>query len=65
MHVIETVRDLSLAETAGLDIFATETCEDCFEAVGELESGVFKQFVVLLDDESEWIICAQCANPVL
>jgi hypothetical protein len=64
MHVIETVRDLDLADTAGLDVYETESCEECFEPVGE-DSGNFKPFVVLLDDESEWIVCSNCASPVL
>jgi enoyl-[acyl-carrier-protein] reductase (NADH) len=64
MHVIETVKDLELADVAGLDVYATETCEECFEQVGE-DVGNFKKFVVLLDDESEWIVCENCASPVL
>lgn len=64
MHVIETVRDLDLADTAGLDVYSTEACDECFEPVGE-DAKNFKPFVVLLDDESEWIVCANCASPVL
>jgi hypothetical protein len=64
MHVIETVRDLELADTAGLDVYETEACDECFEPVGE-DAGTFKKFVVLLDDESEWIVCVDCASPVL
>jgi predicted GH43/DUF377 family glycosyl hydrolase len=64
MHVIETVRDLDRADIAGLDVKTTESCVECFEPVGE-DSGNFKPFVVLLDDESEWVVCSNCASPVV
>jgi hypothetical protein len=63
MHVIETVRDLALTETAGLDVYESESCKECFEPVGE-DSGNFKPFVVVLDEESVWIVCVNCASPV-
>lgn len=64
MHVVESLHDFSLAEIAGLDVYEEETCEECFEKVGELELK-FIPFVVLLDEESEWIVCMECAKPVL
>jgi hypothetical protein len=64
MHVIEAVKDLALADKAGLDVYESESCEECFEQVGE-DAGNFKPFVVLLDEESVWIVCVNCASPVL
>jgi hypothetical protein len=66
MHLIEEEEDLSTAEVAGLDVYATETCDHCMDSVGVIEEGTsFNPFVVLLDDESEWIVCSSCADPVL
>lgn len=64
MHLIETAHDVDAANTAGLDLFEDESCEQCHEQVGTTDDG-FVAFVVCLDDEAEWIICAECANPVL
>jgi hypothetical protein len=64
MHLIETAHDVDAANAAGLDIFDDESCEQCHEQVGSTDAG-FVAFVVCLDDEAEWIICAECANPVL
>lgn len=66
LHLIEEEDDLTALEAAGLDVYSTETCDNCTETVGVVEDdGSFRLFVVLLDDESEWIVCATCAEPVL
>ena len=66
LHVIEEEEDLSTAEVAGLDVYSTETCDNCMDSVGVIEEGAsFNPFVVLLDDETEWIVCTSCAEPVL
>jgi hypothetical protein len=66
LHVIEEEEDLTSAETAGLDVYSTETCENCMDQVGVIEEGTnFNPFAVLLDDESEWIVCTSCADAVL
>jgi hypothetical protein len=54
-----------LSTKAGLDVYDSEICEECGVEVGENSAGKFVSFVVLLDDESEWIVCANCASPVL
>jgi hypothetical protein len=64
LHVIENPEDLDAAETAGLGNYESESCESCFEAVGTTDDG-FVPFVVALDDEAEWIVCAECAEPIL
>lgn len=65
MHVIQTVTDLHLADVSGLDVYEDDRCERCGELVADVDGGAFRPFVVLLDDETEWIVCAQCAEPVL
>ena len=65
MHVIETPHELGLADQAGLDVFNEESCDNCLARVGEVEDAKFVPFVILLDDDSEWFICKECAEPVL
>jgi hypothetical protein len=65
MHLIETSEDVRLANVAGLDVENDETCEECLKPVGDSATKKFKPFVLLLDDEAEWVVCADCAIPVL
>lgn len=65
LHTIESVDDLALAEIAGLDIGDNEICESCTTEVGVVDSRNFEPFVYCLDDESEWIVCLDCADPIL
>jgi hypothetical protein len=64
MHLIENSKDKTSANTVGLEIGDDEICEECFKSVGDTKSN-FVPFVFLLDDEAEWIVCAECASPVL
>lgn len=64
MHLIEDTHDVDAANVAGLDILDDERCEHCSAVVGTTDAG-FVAFVVCLDDESEWITCAECADAVL
>lgn len=64
-HTIENSEDVRIANEIGLDVFDDETCEKCLRGVGETDMEKFIPFVVLLDDESEWIVCMECASPVL
>jgi hypothetical protein len=66
MHLIENAEDQRLANEMGLETSDSEVCETCFLPVGEDESGVrFVRFLIVLDDEAEWIVCQRCAEPVL
>ena len=65
MHLIENPQDVISAETAGLDVFDDEKCENCFIPVGDSEGKKFVPFLLILDDEAEWIVCKECATPVL
>lgn len=65
IHLIENTHDLVLASQAGLDVYDSETCEECSHEVGETDAKSFTPFLVLLDEDSEWIVCAKCANPIL
>ena len=64
MHLIESSKDTTSANNVGLEIGDNESCEECFKPVGDVD-GTFVPFVFLLDDEAEWIVCAECATPVL
>lgn len=65
MHLIENAHDAISAETAGLEVFADEKCENCFIVVGDSAGKKFVPFLIILDDEDEWIVCKECATPVL
>ena len=65
MHTIEEPSDVTLANDAGLDVYDDETCNNCQQEVGSTSKGTFVPFAVLLDDENEWIVCLDCAEPVL
>jgi len=64
MHLIENPQDVISAEKCGLDIFDDEKCENCYTPVGD-GGKKFVPFLVVLDDEAEWIVCKECATPVL
>jgi hypothetical protein len=67
MHLIESSKDVQTCNLTGLDVSDDESCEECFKPVGESASGSskFVSFVLCLDDESEWVVCSECASPVL
>jgi len=66
MHLIENSHDIVLAAEAGIEAFSAEVCEVCSLDVGDaVNTYAFKPFVVVLDDEAEWIVCTLCAEPVL
>lgn len=65
IHLIENTHDLVLASQAGLDVYDSENCEECSYEVGVTDSKSFVPFLVLLDEESEWVVCKNCASPVL
>jgi len=64
MHLLETSKDVTSANNVGLEVGHDEVCEECYKPVGDV-SGSFVPFVLLLDEDAEWIICAECASPVL
>ena len=64
MHLLENSKDVQSANTVGLEVQDDEVCEECTLPVGEVE-GTFVPFVLLLDDEAEWVVCKECATPVL
>ena len=64
MHLLENSKDLNSANNVGLEVSDDEICEECQQPVGEVK-GTFVPFVLILDDEAEWVVCAECAQPVL
>jgi hypothetical protein len=66
LHTIESSKDVVIANQVGLEISGAESCEECFEQVGESPmSKKFAPFVIALDDEAEWVVCFECASPIL
>lgn len=66
LHTIENSEDQRLANEIGLETSDNEVCENCYAQVGVSFTGSsFNPFLIALDDESEWIICLECAEPLL
>jgi|688.fasta_scaffold05142_50 hypothetical protein len=66
LHTIESSKDVVTANQIGFKVDNAETCEECFQQVGESPvSKKFAPFVLALDDEAEWVVCFECASPIL
>ena len=65
VHVLETSKDIASANQIGFEVDASETCEECYKSVGVSISGKFTPFCFVLDDEAEWVVCTECASPIL
>lgn len=65
VHLLESPEDRDALNHAGFDLFEVETCEQCFEEVGEVPDGEFVPYAACLDEDDEWIVCATCAEPIL
>lgn len=66
LHTIESSKDVATANQIGLEVAGAETCEECFKQVGETPvSKKFVPFVLALDEEAEWVVCFECASPIL
>jgi hypothetical protein len=67
VHAIESEYDSYLAVTAGLlevDDLDGASCVACYEDVGHVLE-TFVSYVVVLDGESQWTVCGECAAPVV
>lgn len=67
LHLMDSDGDVYLGVQAGLiDVEDTDepTCLNCAEDVGPID-GAFYPYVVALDDESQWVVCEECASPVV
>jgi hypothetical protein len=65
VHLVENAEDQDALNHAGFSLAEVESCEQCFEEVASVPDSKFVPFVVCLDDEEEWIVCATCAEPIL
>jgi hypothetical protein len=65
VHLVESNDDRESLNIAGFELFEVETCEQCSEEVGAVEDAEFVAFVACLDEDDEWIVCAECAEPIL
>ena len=66
-HVAFNVHDVELAVLSGLvgqSIRDGGVCANDGREVGERLSG-FVPFVIVLDDETEFLLCVECAQPIL
>lgn len=67
LHVMENNADVSDGLVAGLlevdDLDAPE-CAACAEDIGHI-AGTFYPYAVALDDETQWMVCTECAGPVI
>lgn len=67
LHVLQTNGDVSLGIQAGLldetDVQDAE-CAACSDVVGHI-AGTYFPFAVALDDQSQWLVCEDCASNVL
>jgi hypothetical protein len=67
LHVMENNTDVDHGIQAGLleieDLDGAE-CAACFEDVGHI-AGAYFPFAVALDDETQWLVCTECASNVL
>jgi hypothetical protein len=67
VHVLESEYDSYLAVTAGLlevDDLDGSACIACYEDVGHVQEK-FIGYVVVLDGDSQWEVCLECAAPVV
>lgn len=65
LHTIENSGDQRIANEIGIESGDNEVCENCYEPVG-FAGDSFKPFLIALDEEdSAWVICLDCAEPVL
>jgi hypothetical protein len=69
LHTFETDTDIDEAIQSGLlepNSFRQTECLSCNAPVGFIDELGFIPFVYVIDDEDrEWFICLECAEPVL
>lgn len=65
MHLVEDEADAAKLEHIGLIRFETdEFCEHCDEPIAYVYK-YFEPCVLILDEESGFLLCTYCAAPVL
>jgi hypothetical protein len=66
VHVVYTEEDAATISHAGLiDLTDDETCEHCGDVVAFDKYGDFVECAIVLDDESDWVLCTECVLPLL
>jgi len=66
IHMLWSLPDVFSAEFAGLDVLRRlpYVCSHCGKPVGFL-CGEFVPVGLCMDGDSEWLLCAACASPVI
>lgn len=69
LHFFEAQRDVDLAlqsGTANPEQLASTRCQECEDQAGYSAHGSFTPFVLVIDEnDQDWILCEDCASPVL
>lgn len=67
LHVMENNADVGDGLTAGLletrDLDDPQ-CSACTSGVGH-KDGTFYPYAVALDEDDQWMVCTECASPVI
>lgn len=66
LHPVPDEDAEALADVAGLPLAAAaDSCEHCESRIGRSRGG-FGPYVIVLDqDDDYWLVCENCAQPVL
>lgn len=66
IFVIESIKDLDELSALQVDIDDNESCGICVKDVGVDYSGELEPFCAIVEDEDDiWVVCTDCALPVL
>lgn len=67
LHLIENDSDAGSAVLAGLatvEDVSEPSCISCSDDVGHVD-GNFYEYLIGLDEESQWIVCVECAQDAI
>jgi hypothetical protein len=65
LHVIHNPHEAEEAEQVGLPLVNTSVpCANCAAPVG-CEGDKFVPFAIVLNEETDWLLCMMCASPAI
>ena len=70
VHVLDTPSDIDLAIKAGVlepHRLDYSSCSECEESIGHITlQETFEPFCVVIDaDDNDWVVCVDCASPIV